>query len=262
MRNPLPSESGICEHVVRKLGIFVQLDGKHLEILDDMLSDQIQVEGLRNIVTEGDPSQNLYVLAKGWANRYKLLPDGRRQILNFVIPGDFFGLRATLFDVADDSVETLTDCVLYRIPGEKFVTILRDHPRLGMAIVWSIIREYSVLAEHVVRLGRRSAYERMAHLLMELLRRLQLVRLAGEKDFEMPLTQEILADTLGLSIVHVNRTLRRLRQQGLIRLNPQTRWIIIENPELLSEAADFEPAYLDQDTPPAGTLLEAIKSRH
>ena len=262
MRDFRSSDTDIGDHVFRKLGIFVRLDEIQDDVFKELLADPLSVNADSEIVVEGEPYRYLYLLAKGWAVRYKLVPDGRRQILGFLIPGDFFGLRATLFDVADDSVQTLTDCTVCRIPGEKFVKILQEHPRLGMAVVWSVVREYSVLAEHVVRLGRRSAYERTSHLLMELLKRLQLIRLAGEKDFELPLTQEILADTLGLSIVHVNRTLRRLRSQGLIKLNPQTRWITIDDPERLAEVAGFEAAYLDQDTPPAANLLEAIKSNH
>lgn len=261
MRKNRAAASAIGDHVLRKLGVFVHLDGAHLAVLDDLLSDAVEVDGLQDIVTEGESCNHLFLLTQGWAVRYKLLSDGRRQILGFVIPGDFFGLRATLFDVADDTVQTLTDCRICRIPTENFVSILQKYPELGMAIVWSIVREYSVLAEHLVSLGRRSAYERTAHLLMELLNRLQLVRLAGEKDFEMPLTQELLADALGLSIVHVNRTLRRLRQQGLIRLNSQTRWITIDQPDDLAEAADFNPDYLDQGNPPAASLIQAIKSR-
>lgn len=262
MRPKSHSVAGIGDHVLRKLGRFVQLDERHLEMLDRLLAKRIAFDQRRDILTEGEPCKHLFLLVDGWAVRYKLLSDGRRQILGFIIPGDFFGLRATLFDVADDTVQSLTECVVRRVPGERFVAVLQEHPRLGMAIVWSIAREYSVLAEHVVSLGRRSAYERTAHLLMELLRRLQLVCLAGERDFELPLTQETLADTLGLSIVHVNRTVRRLRQQGLIRLNPQSRWITIEKPDRLAEVADFDPLYLDQDTPPAASLTKAIRSRH
>ncbi len=261
MRRNRAAAFPIGDHVLRKLGIFVHLDETHLAALDRLLSETMAVDSLQDVVTEGEPCKHLYLLTRGWALRYKLLSDGRRQILGFVIPGDFFGLRATLFDVADDTVQSLTECTICRIPGEDFVAVLRDHPRLGMAIVWSIVREYSVLAEHLVSLGRRSALERTAHLLMELLNRLQLVQLAGEKDFELPLTQEILADALGLSIVHVNRTLRRLRQQGLIRLDPQTRWIIIDKPDDLAEIADFNPLYLDQGTPPADSLLKAIRSQ-
>ena len=262
MKNSRSSLASIGDHVFHKLGVFVRLDEIPTDVLEDLFADTSAVECLRDIVAEGEVNKDLFLLAKGWAVRYKLLPNGRRQILSFLIPGDFFGLRSTLFDVADDSVQTLTECMVCRIPGEKFIQILHDRPRLGMAIVWSVLREHSVLAEHVVRLGRRSAYERVGHLLMELLRRLQLVRLAGEKDFELPLTQEILADTLGLSVVHVNRTLRRLRNQGLIRLNPRSRWIIIEDPERLAELADFGAGYLDQDTPPADNLIKAIKSSH
>ncbi len=249
------------DHVLRKLGTFVHLDDTHLAELDRLLSETMAIDSLHDIVTEGESCKHLFLLTRGWAVRYKLLSDGRRQILGFVIPGDFFGLRASLFDVADDTVQSLTDCTVCRIPGEDFVAVLRDHPRLGMAIVWSIVREYSVLAEHVVSLGRRSALERTAHLLMELLNRLQLVHLAGEKDFELPLTQEILADALGLSIVHCQPDAATASPAGTDPARPPDALDHHRQARRSCRDRRFQPPLSGSSTPPADSLLKAIRSQ-
>src|SRR5690606_5159182 len=114
--------------------------------------------------------------------------------------------------------------------------------RLGAAVAWLAGREESMLAEQVVRLGRRSAYERVAHIFIELFHRLRLVNAVDHHAFDLPLTQEILADTLGLSVVHMNRTLRRLRDDGLLRMKGDR--VAIEDLDRLSQIAEFSPNYL------------------
>jgi CRP-like cAMP-binding protein len=182
--------------------------------------------------------------------RYKTLPDGRRQILNFILPGDFIALYGSLIECADHSVETLTRVSVAAFAPQRVVDLFGRCPRLGAAIAWTAGREEAILAEQIVRIGRRSAYERTAHLFLELLRRLQFVGLAGERSFEMPLSQDVLADSLGLSMVHVNRTLRRLRQAGLVRL--VDRSLVIDDVEKLEEVANFSPDYIEgRELPPA-----------
>ncbi len=233
-------------HAVRKLHAFAPMTGHDRETLSRLMAHRTRVEPHEDILVEGVPSRDIFLLTSGWAIRYKLLSDGRRQIVGHLIPGDFFGLRASMFQIADDSVQALTTTSIVRIPGKSFSAMLRDRSNLGMAIMWSVMREHSILAEHAVRLGRRSARERIAHLLIELLHRLQLVRLAGDNEFHLPLTQEVLADTLGLSIVHVNRALRRLRNDGTIALDPQRRRVVINDVGRLGRIAEFSAGYLDQ----------------
>ena len=131
---------------------------------------------------------------------------------------------------------------------------------MGFALLWATMRDSAINLEHITRLGRLTALERVGHLLLELLARLQLVNLAGEGDYHLPLTQETLSDALGLSKVHVNRTLRRLREQGFIEIHPERHWIVIRDPDGLAEVSEFDSGYLDQNTAPAEDLAAAIHS--
>jgi CRP-like cAMP-binding protein len=161
------------------------------------------------------------------------------------VPGDMIGLRASLMEFADDTVEALTDCEIASFPLDRLQDACRVHPRLVMALMWSSAREQSMLSEQVMRIGRRTALERIAHFLLELLRRLQLVDAAGRRSFELPLTQELIADTLGLSTVHVNRTLQKLRKRGLVEVEDGR--VFIPDVDALNEVAEFDPTYLDQE---------------
>ena len=183
------------------------------------------------------------MLKEGWAACYKLLMDGRRQIINISIAGDFLALRSFLLRTADHSVSTITDTTLARFPQRRILELIDEVPRLGTAILWALSREEAIVVEHLVNVGRRSALERMAHLLMELDARLRLVGRIDGGSYFMPLTQEDLGDALGLTAVHVNRVLRELRERGLATLS--RRRIEIRDVEGLRDLAGFDPEYLD-----------------
>jgi CRP-like cAMP-binding protein len=204
-----------------------------------------------DLIVEGQPYQFSYILKDGWAMSYKLLPDGSRQVVNFLLPGDFIGLRANWFQTAEASVSALTDIVVSPIQPHRIVTGARRFPRLGAAIAWSSARDESMLIEHLVSLGRRSAYERLSHLFLELRKRLQIIGFAGDRSFELPVTQEVLGDFLGLTIVHVNRTLRKLIRNGLIEREGER--LIIRHLGDLEAAADFDDEYLKQEKSPKRT---------
>lgn len=239
------------DRLARKLAAFMPLTAKEREFVRKLLARRQELPAQSDLIVEGEPLERVYALTEGWACRYKLLSDGRRQILNFVLPGDFVGLRANWSHVAEHSVTTLTDVELCSFRPDRLIGLYRRMPRLGAAIAWSSAREEAMLAEQVVRIGRRTAYERLAHLLIELLERLRLIGLAGRRSYELPLTQEVLADTLGLSIVHVNRTLRRLREDGLIDLDAGK--VVIADLDRLRDVADFEGGYLAQGKVPPRT---------
>lgn len=165
-----------------------------------------------DIFSEGDTLRDVMFLRDGWAYRYCLLGDGRRHIVNFLVPGDFVG---PYFPIAAHFCGTLTDVTLCQAPRSDFATANRNCPALASALEAIMASEYRLLSERLVSLGRRNAKERMAHLLVELYDRMRRVGLLYDNSYEFPVTQEILADTLGLSVVHVNRTLRCLREDGL-----------------------------------------------
>jgi CRP-like cAMP-binding protein len=158
-------------------------------------------------------------------------------------------------------VQALTPVTAHRIPAEKIAEICDNHANLALALTWARAREQAILTEHIVRLGRRNAYERLGHLLLELLHRLQLVDKAGSSGYFLPLTQEVLADTLGLSIVHVNRTLRKLRNDQMIELDPRTRRLRILDQEALSEVTGYDQSFLDHKDEPADSLRNALRPK-
>ncbi|MGE5146789.1 MAG: Crp/Fnr family transcriptional regulator [Candidatus Eiseniibacteriota bacterium] len=240
--------------VVRKLGTLIDLSNEEIACLESLQTDGRTFERHATLHGEGDRLELTHVVRDGWAMRLKTLSDGRRQILNFILPGDFIGLYGSVSDTADHAVETLTRLHTFRFAPQRILEVFRNCPRLGAAIAWTAGQEEAILAEHVVRIGRRSAYERTAHLFLELLKRLQLVGLAGKHSFEMPLSQDVLADALGLSMVHVNRTLRRLRQGGLVRLVDKR--LVIDDVAQLERIAEFSADYIDGGALPAATQAE------
>jgi CRP-like cAMP-binding protein len=231
--------------LARKLGRFVSFTEDELRGLHQLEQPRQKVEPHAELTFEGQARQDCYVLLEGWAAGYKILPDGKRQIINFSIPGDFLGLRSFLLRTADHSVVTLTEAWVSRFEQQRILEILEDLPRVGTAILWALSREEAIVVEHLVNIGRRSAIERLAHLLLELGERLRIVGLGYDGGYACPLTQEALADALGLTPIYVNRILRQLRERGLVSLN--RRQLAIHDLAGLRELAEFSIAYLDHN---------------
>jgi CRP-like cAMP-binding protein len=196
----------------------------------------------QEIVSEGKRCTSVFLITEGIAMRYRILRDGQRQILNFLLPGDFAGITNCRFDNALFSVKTLTPAAISPVPIGRLLGLFDSHPQLAAKLFWSSAGEIAILSEHLIAIGRRSAAERIAHLLLELHNRLQLIGLAGEHSYRLPLTQEMISDALGLSIPYVNRVLQRLRHDGLVTIKDQL--IVIENGGELAALADFEQGYL------------------
>ncbi|MEZ5831447.1 MAG: Crp/Fnr family transcriptional regulator [Dongiaceae bacterium] len=211
-------------------------------VLNEMLAHKESFAAGTLIIDEGNPNGHAYALLDGWALRFRVFPDGRRQILRSFLPGDFIGLSGSLLGVPGHSVVALTDIVVARLNTKLLAEQLRTSPRLWLAALWSYARDRSILDERVASIGRRSAYERLAHILVELYSRLEFVGLADRETFVLPLTQEHLADLLGLTSIHVNRVLRRLKEDGLIAMEGRT--VRILQPDRLTAIADFHPQYL------------------
>jgi CRP-like cAMP-binding protein len=230
--------------LIRKLAKFAELSADELAVLEHLQSTTRLVRRNREIVSEGRNYDTLFVLREGFALRCRILHDGRRQVLNIALPGDFVGFPACFFESALYSIPALTDCVISPIPFAMLVGLFDRHPRLAATIFWSFACEAAMYAEHLIDVGRRSAVERVAHFLLELLIRLQVIGLADENSYRMPLTQELIGDALGLSVPHVNRTLRQLRDDHLVSIEEQT--VIVRDIEALSALADFERSYLSR----------------
>jgi CRP-like cAMP-binding protein len=170
------------------------------------------------------------------------LPDGKRQLLNFGLPGNLIGFPASFFENAVNATGSLTEVVVATVPFEKLYDLFAKFPRIAIALYWMAAREAAIYGERIVNIGRRSAYERLAHLILELLTRLRSVGLAEELSYPLPLTQELMADVLGLSGPHVSRMLRLMREEGLVSIEGHR--LIVMDLELLTVLAGFEGDYL------------------
>lgn len=233
--------------LTQKLAAFVAFSDADLEILKRFhRSRRVFLPG-HEMVTEGQSDQTAFILADGWACSYKIMPEGERQIVNFQIPGDFLGLRSVLFRTCDHSIQAITRIEASVVVSSDLLDGFGQSSRLATAILWAASRDEAMVVEHLVNLGRRSADERMGHLLLELGARLKLVGLGDKTGFDCPLTQYHLADALGLTPVHVNRVLRNLREEGLLTF--QKRRVIIHDFERLAAFSGFDIDYLDHDGP-------------
>ena len=163
-----------------------------------------------SFLREGARSDHLYTVLSGWAFRYKMLADGRRQILNYALPADMVGLQGSLMHEMEHSVEALTPLTLCVLPRAKLWELYSKFPSLAFDITWLAAREEQLIDENLVSVGRRTALERTAYLLLHLFVRTEEAGLIKDSSVQFPLTQQHLADTLGMSLVHTNKTLKRL----------------------------------------------------
>jgi CRP-like cAMP-binding protein len=190
---------------------------EELRFVSNFKRGELVAETGSTILAEGAHSAQLFTLLSGWAFRFKTLEDGRRQILNYVLPGDLVGLQGSISGAMEHSVEALTPTVLCVFQRDKLMSLFSHHPGLGFDVAWLASREERMLDENLLSIGRRSAVERAAYLLAFLYTRAMSVGLSERKKLLVPISQQHVADTLGLSLVHTNKTLRKLSQMNLIR---------------------------------------------
>lgn len=228
-----------CEQCpLRGLPSFREFTAEELRFISGFKRGELVAESGSIILSEGARSPHLYTVLSGWAFRFKTLPDGRRQILNYLLPGDLLGLQGSVMFEMEHSVEALTQMVLCVFQRDKLDDLFKGYPGLGFDMTWIASREERMLDEHLLSIGRRTAVERAAYLLAFLHSRAEgLGRLEG-KLLHVPITQQHLADTLGLSIVHTNKTLRKLADRGLIRWLDRSCEIL--DAEGLRALADWE----------------------
>jgi CRP-like cAMP-binding protein len=198
-----------------------------------------------DIVREGDRPSECCLVIEGFTCRYKLTEEGKRQIFSFHTPGDIADLQSLHLKTMDHSLKTLTPCKLAFIPHESIRELTRRCPRIGDVFWRDTLIDAALFREWMLGLGRRSAYTRMAHLLCEVFARLSAVGLARDDQCAFPITQTEIGDALGLSTVHVNRSLQELRAGGLIELRRGTLTILAW--EALKKAGEFDPTYLHFD---------------
>jgi CRP-like cAMP-binding protein len=242
-RDPGATEPvSITYPLMDKLAAYAPLSEAERAFLLELHATKRRITRHREIVVAGRPYEGLLILCEGVIFRYKILADGKRQILGLGLPGDLIGFPACLFNGAVNSVSTVTDVIIAPVPFARLFELFRRFPRLGVALFWASAQEAAIYSEHLVNLGRRNAYQRLAHLILEMHVRLRAVGRAEASSYCLPLTQDLLADALGLTGQHVNRMIRCLREEELVTI--EDRRVVIHNATSLAIIAGFEDQYL------------------
>ena len=227
---------------IRKLELRSALTSDEKSALRSTFATIREFDDGQDLLREGEKPAFVGALLSGMLCRYKPLDNGQRQIVSLPLPGDIFDLHSFTVETMDHSVGALSRSVVATASHAAVEQMADAHPRLGMLLWRDAVVEGSVFREWVVNCGRRSAYARMAHLFCELYVRSAEIGLARDTGCALPLTQAELSDATGLSVVHVNRVIQRLRAEKLVALG--SGWLTIHDFEGLAEAGGFNPAYL------------------
>jgi CRP-like cAMP-binding protein len=223
-----------CELRTRRA--FENKSPEEISFIDSMKVEHRKVPAGQDIIYLGQEDAELFTLFSGWAFRHKTLLDGRRQILNFLLPGDLIGLQASLLSSADHAVEALTAVEVCVFSRRKTWTMFEKMPQLSYELAWLGAREESLVDENLTSVGQRNARDRMGSLILGLYRRADNLGLVKDGTLIFPLTRQHLADALGLSLVHTIKTWSSLRRAGFFRFEGQT--LIMLNPRLTVRMAE------------------------
>lgn len=240
----LSTRGGFGEHarLLRKLEAARALPSRAREEVGRLSMRVRAVPPDTDVAHQGDSPSECCLLLEGWACRYKILGRGQRQILSFHVPGDLLDLHAIELGVLDYSVGVISAARVAYIPYREIKALMESEPRLTAAFWRDTLIDGAIFREWLSGVGRRSAHERIAHLLCEMYVKVDAVGLTSDDGFDFPVTQAEIGDALGLSTVHVNRSLQELRRQGLI-ISRGSR-LEIPDFEALKAAGDFNPMYL------------------
>ena len=210
--------------------------------LDQLARKRITLQAGEALIRSGDKYKSMYVVDEGWLLRARYLPGGTRQIVNFALPGDFLCYNLMMFERSEFDIVARTNAVLWELETKSFRGMMQRHPGLAEALMWSNAHEEALLAERVVSLGRRDATERLAHVLCEIVARLQLIQKHEGDTLQLPLLQEDFADILGLSVIHIVRVFNRLEMMGVVKY--KSRRVQLIDLEKLKQVAGFDGDYL------------------
>jgi CRP-like cAMP-binding protein len=231
--------------LLRKLENFTSLSAEETGALQECCNDVRVLSAGEDVIAQGDRTGGVRLLLDGFACRYKVLADGRRQIVAYFVPGDLCDLRIFLLKRMDHSIGAVAASRVATLAPDDVLNLTNRFPNLTRALWWSTLVDEAIMREWLVNVGQRDARERMGHLFCEILFRFRAVGLSRGNSCPLPLTQVELGETLGLSAVHVNRTLQDLRRQKLLTLEGGT--LTIENLDKLMETSFFNPDYLHLD---------------
>ena len=232
--------------MLRKLRLWVDLDSPQEQALLDLPHSVLTVEKQKAVVREGDDVSHCWLVLSGYCVRFKYVGSGARQIVSIHMKGDLVDLQNALLGVADHGVQTLTSCRMAKIPIEAVRHLSDTEPAIKDALWFDTLVDASIHREWVANVGRRDAATRIAHLLCEFGLKLDAIGL-DQRDYELPMTQDQLADATGLTAVHVNRVLQGLETDGLIE-RVTAKSVLIGDWKRLAAAGDFQRDYLHLDT--------------
>jgi CRP-like cAMP-binding protein len=231
-----------------RLKRFVDLTPDDVGTLRGLIECEAAIKKRRDLVVDGYPYTKLCFIKDGYAARYKVLRNGKRQIVSLLVPGDVVGLPGSFLDRASFSVIALSDMKLEVCSHDAFIATCYRRPKFALALSWLAVSDATLYAEHIVDIGRRTPIERLAHLLLELHTRLSMVGRASASAFDLPISQEVMSDTLGLSVPHLNRMLAKLRTDGMVTV--AERRVEFVDVKALQLLAHFQPVTLAR-IPPA-----------
>jgi CRP-like cAMP-binding protein len=233
-------DTSLAEHpFVARLSRFMKLSADDLASLEHIIEGERLVKKRKDLVVVGDEYRNLCFVKDGYAIRYKLLRSGKRQILNVILPGDVIGFPVSFFDRSIYSVVAVSDLTYNICPLDSYARLCYEQPQFGLALSWLAAYEAAIYAEHIVDIGRRTPAERLAHFLLEIHARLRAVGRAEETSFDLPFSQEVMADVLGLSVPHLNRVMQQLRAERLI--TSQARLVALTDMASLQTLGHYQP---------------------
>lgn len=227
---------------VEKLQGFGRLGAEDISALLSATTGPRHVAPRTDLIREGDRPGPVFVVLNGWACRYKILPNGTRQILAYLMPGDSCDLHIGLLHEMDHSIQTVTDAVVATIDRQLMDTIMDRHPEIAKAMYIAQLVDEGTMRAWITSMGRRSSIERVAHLMCELYLRARNIGITKDGHFALPLSQTLLADSLGMTAVHLNRVLRELKKTGSMTL--QRGSLTITDPIALMQVAGFDENYL------------------
>ncbi|PZQ65104.1 MAG: cyclic nucleotide-binding protein [Phenylobacterium zucineum] len=243
--------------VIRRLEHFLPLDEAEKAALHALTQDHIrELTPREDLVLEGEPPRHVNLVLAGCACRYKMLEDGRRQIVAFFVPGDLCDARVFILKSMDHSIAAIAQTTVAQVPPERFIALTDRFPRLTRALWWNTLVHEAIAREWILNIGQRSALERMANLLCELFMRLRAVDMTRGEACDLPLTQADLGEALGISTVHVNRTLQTLRADGLISFKGGV--LEVHDLPALADLAMFNPNYLHLERGEAAATARAL----
>ncbi|WP_373491018.1 Crp/Fnr family transcriptional regulator [Parasphingorhabdus sp.] len=231
--------------LLRRISFYADLDETDQQVIMQIEGREQHFEKNKEIVDAGQEMDSVLIVKEGWAIRYKTLEDGRRQVLNVLLPGDMFDLQVLVAAEADHSVSTVTDLTALSVRPSDFQRLLTESGKLTLAFWWMQVQEEAFLREQIIRNGKQTARERIGHFLLELYRRVLITGAGSGDGFRVPLTQTVIADALGLTPIHTNRVLRQLERDGL--LERKNGWILFKDEARLAEISQFDPSYFHLD---------------